>query len=143
LRRTFYSILLASVLVVGAAACGRKADPQPATLVRPKQITNLAATAAADGIRLEWSRPESYVNGRRMDDLGGFLVFRGVPGGGDAEEIGKIAVSDAERFQREKKFAFVDDKAEKGRSYFYRVVAFTTDGYYSEPSNQVSAEKPS
>jgi hypothetical protein len=139
LRKSPHSISLAIALAVAIAAlaCGRKADPQPAELVRPKRITNLTAKPVKEGVRLEWSRPETYVNGKRMDDLGGFLVFRGESGSAVADEVGTIEVSDRERFQRERKFTFIDGKVEKGKSYFYRVVSFTTDKYYSDPSNQV------
>jgi len=47
--------------------------------VRPKTIASLSGQAATDGVRLEWQRPAAYANGQRMDDIGGFLVFRGLP----------------------------------------------------------------
>lgn len=127
--------------LLALAACGRKADPQPAEIVRPKPIATLAAEIRDEGIHLQWTRPEEYVNGKRIDDLGGFLVFRGVPGV-PAEEIAKIPVSDRERFQREKKLEYLDRKVEKGRTYYYRVVSFTTDRYYSVPSNQAIVTMP-
>jgi hypothetical protein len=135
MRRTIVTICLAALMAL--PACGRKSDPQPAELVRPKRITNLVAKAGPDGVRLEWTRPEEYVNGKRMDDLGGFLVFRGVSGGGEAVELATIPVSDRERFQRETNFAWTDKDVDQASSYFYRVVSFTTDRYYSAPSNQV------
>ncbi|MGH7859158.1 MAG: hypothetical protein ACREQY_17665 [Candidatus Binatia bacterium] len=127
------------LLVFAALGCGRKADPQPADLVRPRTIRTLTGKAVAGGVRLVWSRPNEYVNGDRMDDLGGFLVFRGRPGE-TAEEIASIPVSDRERFQREKNFEYLDKEAAKGMSYYYRIISFTTDGYYSGPSNQVSLQ---
>ncbi|MGH7821059.1 MAG: hypothetical protein ACREQ9_14945 [Candidatus Binatia bacterium] len=137
MRASFGIVCLLLLAVTSIPACGRKADPQPADLVRPRTIRTLAANFAPEGVRLTWGRPNEYVNGKRMDDLGGFLVFRGRPGE-QAEELASVPVSDRERFQREKRFEYLDQGAAKGESYYYRVVSFTTDGYYSEPSNQVS-----
>jgi hypothetical protein len=128
-------LLLVAALLV--PACGRKADPQPPELVRPRTIVNLVGDASADGVRLRWTRPNEYVNGRRMDDLGGFLVFRGAPGM-IAQELADIPVADRERFQREKKFEYLDRRIGPGRTYYYRIVSYTTDHYYSDPSNQVT-----
>lgn len=126
--------ILAAVLL---AACGLKADPRGADQVRPKTISGLAAQSAADGVHLEWQRPASYLNGQRMDDLGGFLVFRGVPGQ-QAEQVGDVQVADRERFRPEKRFEYLDKQATKGATYYYRVISYTLDRYYSFPSNQVT-----
>ncbi len=126
--------LCAAILV---AACGLKADPRGADQIRPKTISNLTAQPAGDGVHLAWQRPSNYVNGQRMDDLGGFLVFRGAPGQ-EAAQIGDVLVSDRERFRPEKKFEYVDKQAAKGETFYYRVISYTTDKYYSFPSNQVT-----
>lgn len=127
-------LLLASLAL---GACGLKADPRPAELVRPETIVDLAGEITDEGIRLEWSRPDSTVDGKSLDDLGGFLVFRGRTGE-LAQEIGQVPVEDRERFRREKKFEYLDETVAAGESYYYRIVAHTTDEYYSEASNQVS-----
>lgn len=119
------------------AACGLKADPRGADQVRPKTITSLTSQVAADGVHLEWQRPATYLAGGRMDDLGGFLVFRGLPGQ-QAEKIGEIGVSDRERFRPERKFQYVDKNVTKGATYYYRVISYTLDKYFSFPSNQVT-----
>jgi hypothetical protein len=127
-----------AVLTLGLG-CGRKADPQPYALVQPEAIQGLQAEIRDGAVRLVWPRPEKYTGGRRMDDLGGFLVFRGRPGE-EARQIGEVAVTDRERFQREKRFEFLDRSVEPGGRYYYRIVSYTTDGYYSDPSNQVTVE---
>ena len=127
---TFASLLL-------FAACGLKADPRGVDQVRPKTITSLASQVAADGVHLEWQRPATYLNGGRMDDLGGFLVFRGLPGD-EAKEIANIPVADRERFRPEKTLSYVDKETGKSGTYYYRVISYTTDAYYSLPSNQVT-----
>jgi hypothetical protein len=118
-------------------ACGLKADPRGADQVRPKTITSLVGALAADGVHLAWQRPATYVNGQRMDDIGGFLVFRGLPAQ-QAEQIAEVAVADRDRFRPEKKFEYVDKQAAKGQTYYYRVITYTLDKYFSGPSNQVS-----
>lgn len=128
------------LLILGAvllAACGLKADPRGVDQVRPKTISSLAGQRATDGVRLEWRRPASYLNGQRMDDLGGFLVFRGMPGQ-QAEQIGEIQVADRDRFRPEKRFEYVDKQVTKGATYYYRVITYTLDQYFSFPSNQVT-----
>jgi hypothetical protein len=119
------------------AGCGLKADPRGVNQVRPKPITSLVSQPAADGVRLSWQRPASYMNGQRMDDLGGFLVFRGVPDQ-QAEQIADIPVTDRERFRPEKKFEYLDKSVAKGAHYYYRVISYTLDKYYSQPSNMVA-----
>jgi hypothetical protein len=49
-----------------------------------------------------------------------------------------VQVSDRERFRPEKKFEYVDKQAGKGETFYYRVISYTTDKYYSFPSNQVT-----
>jgi hypothetical protein len=138
LRRLNTLVLCAALC---AAACGLKADPRGADQVRPKTISNLSAQLATDGVHLAWQRPATYMNGQRMDDLGGFLVFRGQQGQ-KAKQIGDVPVTDRERFRPEKKFEYVDKGGAKGETVFYRVVSYTTDQYYSFPSNQVTVTFP-
>ena len=73
-------------------ACGLKADPRGVDQVRPKTITSLVGELGTDGVHLAWQRPATYVNGQRMDDIGGFLVFRGLPGQ-QAEQIAEVPVA--------------------------------------------------
>ena len=132
---------LALLAVVTIFGCGRKADPKPYVLVQPEATATLSGDIVKEGVRLRWMRPENTVGGDRMDDLGGFVVFRGRPGQ-ESEELAKVPVEDRARFQREKRFEYVDRGVGKGEAYYYRIVSHTTDGYYSEPSNQVSLEIP-
>lgn len=129
-------IVLLSLFALGAG-CGLKADPRGADQVRPRIITSLVSQPEADGVHLAWKRPATYVNGQRLDDLGGFLVFRGVPDQ-QAEQIAEIPVTDRERFRPEKKFEYVDKTVAKGGRYYYRVITYTLDKYYSQPSNMVA-----
>ena len=133
MRRLTTLVLFAAIF----ATCGLKSDPRGADQVRPKTISSLTGKLAADGVHLAWQRPATYVNGQRMDDLGGFLVFRGLPGQ-QAEQIGEVQVIDRDRFRPEKKFEYVDKQVSKGATVYYRVITYTTDKYYSLPSNEVT-----
>lgn len=72
-----------------------------------------------------------------MDDLGGFLVFRGKPDK-VAVQIADVPVIDRDRFRTEKTFQYVDQQVTSGATYYYRVITYTLDKYYSFPSNQVT-----
>lgn len=129
--------LALALLLPWLAACGLKADPRGPDQVRPRTISSLTGLLATDGVHLDWQRPASYLNGQRMDDLGGFLVFRGLPGQ-QAEQIADVPVADRERFRPEKRFQYLDKNVSKGSTYYYRVITYTLDKYYSFPSNQVT-----
>ena len=52
----------------------------------------------------------------------------------DFEEIARVPVTDRGRFQKAKRFDYLDTKLLPGATYHYRIVAYTTDDYYSAPS---------
>ena len=128
----------AGLLALAFFGCGRKAPPKPPQDVVPKTITDLSAASEAEGIRLSWSRPETYANGTRMNDLGGFWLERATPSEPSFSRLETLEVSDRERFRQLKRFQHLDRSAQPGITYMYRVVSFTTDRYVSEPSNVVS-----
>ena len=72
-----------------------------------------------------------------MRDLGSFTVMRSEANGA-FEPIAKIPVTDNERFQVQSVFRYLDTATTLGHEYGYRVTASTTDGYVSEPSNEVA-----
>jgi hypothetical protein len=138
LHRAVRSMPVLLVLAaVGSGGCGLKADPRGADQVRPRTISSLSGKPQQDGIHLEWQRPAAYASGQRMDDLGGFLVFRGLPGE-EAKQIADIPVTDRDRFRPEKTFGYVDKETGPSGTYYYRVISYTTDSYFSLPSNQVT-----
>ncbi len=117
--------------------CGVKSLPIPPELARPEKIQNLEASSSDTGIRLTWSRPETYAGGAKMRDLGSFTVSR-ASADGAFEKIGEITVDDQGRFQVQHTFTYADDATELGGKYRYQVISNTTDGYHSEPSNTVT-----
>lgn len=127
---------VARVLVVLAlvlAACARKTDVKPPQMVAPHMVTEVSLTTLPDGVAVRWSRPTKYVDGTTMEDLGGFVVERS-RNNEPFEERGRVLVTDRGRFQKAARFDYADTAVTDGTTYHYRIVAFTTDGYYSAPS---------
>ena len=125
-------VLLALALV--APACGRKTMPKPPQLVAPKPVQEISLATQKNGILVRWSRPTEYVDGSSMEDLGGFVVERNRYNS-KFEEIARVPVTDRGRFQKAKRFDYIDSQLLEGATYHYRIVAYTTDGYYSVPSD--------
>jgi hypothetical protein len=126
------SVTVAACVTAGPA-CGRKTDVRPPELVAPKSVSQLALTSTADGVQLRWTRPTQTVDGKAMEDLGGFIIERAVSAVG-FREIARVPVTDQGRYQKEKRFEYLDRDVVPGATFHYRVIAFTTDGYNSAPS---------
>jgi len=131
------------LVCAGILACGRKAPPRAPNDVLPKTIADLSATNTATGIELAWTRPRLYADGSDMPDLGGFVIERAALTAGRAafQRLTVLEVTDRDRFRQLKRFRFVDRDTTPGGAYSYRVVSFTVDRYFSEPSNVVSVER--
>jgi len=127
------SAAVALVLLTALPACGRKTDPRPPELVAPRTVTEVSLTTVADGIALRWSRPTQYVDGATMEDLAGFVVERS-RNNEPFSELARVPVTDRGRFQKAKRFEYFDRAVMPGGTYHYRIVAFTSDEYYSAPS---------
>jgi hypothetical protein len=139
----FTLALIAGALATAAfSGCGVKSQPIPPEAARPEKILGLAAFNAKEGIRLTWDRPESYAGGQKMKDLGSFAISR-TQEGQPVEKIGDIQVHDEGRFQVQRTFTFIDGATVMGKTYHYQVTSGTTDGYVSEPSNEVTIVRKS
>jgi hypothetical protein len=134
-------LTLALMIVALASAAfpgfGVKSQPIPPEAARPEKIAGLEAANAKEGVRLTWDRPENYAGGGKMKDLGSFSISR-TQEGKPAEKIGDIQVNDEGRFQVQNTFTFIDGSTIMGKTYHYQVTSSTTDGYVSEPSNDVA-----
>jgi len=128
-----------TIALAAIVACGRKTDVKPPEFVAPRMVTELALTTRADGVALSWTRPTEYADGTTMEDLAGFLIERSRHNE-PFRELARVPVTDRGRFQKEKRFEYVDTAVIEGAVYHYRVVAFTTDGYYSAPSGAATIE---
>ena len=133
---------LTLALMIGALAsaafpgCGVKSQPIPPEAARPEKINGLEAANEKEGVRLTWDRPEVYAGGGKIKDLGSFSISR-TQEGKPTEKIGDIQVTDQGRFQVQNTFTFIDGSTIMGKTYHYQVTSSTTDGYVSEPSNDV------
>ena len=123
------------------AACGKKTAVRPPTFVLPEPTGDLTLDIEKGSVVLHWGRPQEYVDGNEMDDLGGFDVLRATQ---DAQgktstftKVATIPVEDRDRFRKAKKFNYTETQLTVGTLYRYRVQAFTLDGYSSDPSNTV------
>jgi hypothetical protein len=138
---TFCFLLSISVSLFFLSACGRKTDVRPPELVAPEPVGDLTLEVTDTAIQLHWGRPQKYVDGSDMDDLGGFVVLRATQNGQGKEgafaQLATVPVEDRDRFRKAKKFSYTDEQLTAGTLYRYRVEAFTLDGYYSSPSNTV------
>lgn len=135
------AVLVFAAVAAAFPACGRKNAPVAPELVRPETPEDLAAVAIPEGVRLSWLRPTRYSGGGRMNDLAGFLVQRAIGTGAVSAayaEVGKVTLTDQNRFRKERRLEWVDTSARPGQTYFYRVIALTLDGYRSIPAGPVS-----
>jgi len=134
-------LLTSAVGMLVVPGCARKAAPRPPEDVLPRPLADLAASNLADGVQLSWGRPQLYVDGERMTDLGGFIVERATGEAPEYERIAVLEVTDRDRFRQIKRFKHLDRDVTLGVAYRYRVVSFTLDRYFSSPSNAVTIER--
>ncbi|MFZ5565251.1 MAG: hypothetical protein ACOZBW_14510 [Thermodesulfobacteriota bacterium] len=136
-RRTGNFLILALLLAVAGAGCGRKAMPVAPGVAVPARVADLAAEPAEDGIRLVWSLPADNAGG----PVDGFRVFRARrPLTGDPcpacppdfQPAGRVAADPPP----EGLFFRYSETAEKGYRYTYYVTGYA-DGVAGPPSNRV------
>jgi hypothetical protein len=138
-RRTVHALLL--VFLCFLPSCGRRTMPKAPELVRPATIENLAVAHVETGVELSWGRPNEYVDGARMSDLGSFTIER-AEGGGDFRPLETFEVTDRDRFRKIRRLRYIDQSTAPGQRYRYRVLSSTLDDYVSAPSNVVEIVLP-
>jgi len=130
---------VAFLLVV---SCGRKGPPRAPELAVPETIKDLKAEAGGGGIALTWSRPTRYLDGKSLDDLAGFVLFRKEITQACPEcpapyrERVTLPVEDQQKFLKKQKFRYVDGQLTPQVSYSYRIFSRLLDGSLSDPSNE-------
>jgi len=140
---------LVSVVVVGIGGCGKKGDPRAPELATPETIKDLRGRPDKGGISLTWTRPTRYVDGKALNDLAGFVIFRKelskscpdcpVP----YREQAAVNVEDQEKFMKKKQYGFVDKELKPQTTYRYRIFSKLMDNSLSDPSNEIEvAWKP-
>ncbi|MFQ5902075.1 MAG: hypothetical protein ACE5JO_00125 [Candidatus Binatia bacterium] len=135
----------AAILLV--SACGKKGNPRAPELAVPETIRDLKAQAERRGVVLTWSRPRRYVDGKKLRDLAGFVIFRkGIPKTSSCPECpvpyrerATVNVEDQQKFIKKRKFRFVDQELTPQTIYRYRVFSQLMDGSLSDPSNEAEA----
>lgn len=132
-RLAAIAALAVATCALPVAGCARKTDVKPPQLVAPHTVAEVSLTTLPDAVAVRWSRPTKYVDGTNMEDLGGFVVERS-RNNEQFAELARVPVTDRGRFQKVTRFEHVDHLMMRGTTYHYRIVAFTTDGYYSAPS---------
>jgi predicted small lipoprotein YifL len=136
-------ILLALLILVSAAACGKKGDLRAPELAAPQPINNLSARPAPDGVTLTWNRPTEYIDGKEIKDLASFVIFRKElsPSCVDCpvpyRQLRIVNVEDREKFVKQKQYRYDDLEVRAKAVYRYRVSAQLFDGSLSAPSNEV------
>jgi len=136
-------LVLALMVVMAAAACGKKGEPRAPELATPKTITNLAARSVPNSITLTWNRPTEYVDGKELKDLASFVIFRKevsqscpdcpVP----YRQLTTVNVEDRDKFAQKKQYRYDDQEVRPKAIYRYRISSQLLDGSLSAPSNEV------
>ena len=134
--KRLWIVTAAMMAIATTLGCGAKSRPIPPELTHPESIIDLSAKPDPKGIRLTWSRPTKYTRGMSLKDLAGFRLMRS-EGGESYGELAELPITDQERFQKVRRFAYIDTTAQMGHSYRYMMIAETSDGYQSDPSNVV------
>ncbi len=136
------AVVLFLIMIVGSASCGRKGPPRAPELAVPEIIKDLKAEAGGGGIAITWSRPTRYLDGKPLDDLAGFVVFRKEVTQACPQcpapyrERVNLPLEDQQKFLKKQKFRYVDRQLTPQVSYSYRVFSRLMDGSLSDPSNE-------
>ena len=143
------AILLLAAISIAVTGCGKKGDPRAPELATPETIKDLRGKPDRGGIALTWTRPTRYVDGKALNDLAGFVIFRKelsktcpdcpVP----YREQATVNVEDQEKFMKKKQYGFVDKELKPQTTYRYRIFSKLMDNSLSDPSNEIEvAWKP-
>ena len=136
MKRWWWILTAAVTAIALGSGCGAKSRPVAPELVHPDRVNDLSAKSDPKGIRLTWSRPMKYSGGKALKDLAGFRLLRS-EGDGSLTDLAELPITDQERFQKVRRFAYIDTTAQIGHSYRYTMIAETADGYQSDASNVV------
>jgi hypothetical protein len=138
-RAMSHATLIVTVSMALLTGCGMKGDPIAPELVQPLPVERLSATAAPEGVALRWRRPTHYSGGGRMRDLERFEIERArIDGAPETFALaGVLTLTDQQRFRQVRTLEWTDTMTAPGAEYWYRIIAVTSDGYRSPPSEPV------
>jgi hypothetical protein len=135
-------LVLGSILALSGIGCGAKGALRAPQGAVPEPITDLRAKAGTQGVVLTWGRPTRYVDGKELNDLASFVIFRKevvkdcpqCPS--PYRQLATVDVEDQQKFMKRKQFGYVDQEVKTGMVYRYRVFSKVADGSMSDPSNE-------
>lgn len=110
----------------GAGANGGSEDPSSDESAPPEAPGGLEAESEDGAVALSWETVGA-------DDLEGYYVYRGTTSLNEVsnrDPITESSISDV---------SYVDDAAENGTKYYYRVTAVDEDDNESDPSSEATA----
>lgn len=142
-RTPVFLLSIACCLIFLLPGCGKKGNPRAPGLAVPESIGDLKVEAEGRGIVLTWSRPARYVDGKKLRDLAGFVIFRKKLSGKCPEcpvpyrKRITVNIEDQQKFIKKKRFRFVDQELTPQTIYRYRVFSQLMDGSLSDPSNEI------
>lgn len=138
--------LCAAVLCLSAlGACGKVGPPRLPQLAVPLAPSPVEVRNVEKGIEVSFRRPQEYLDGVPLDDLGSFEISRSCEHAPEPIAVADIPVVDHGRFQKQSRLTIVDFDPQPGQVCTYRVIAVTQDDYRSEPADSapITREVPS
>ncbi len=144
--RYFIGMLLLCSIAMFLAACGKKTLPVPPQTVIPEPVSDLRTVLSDDKVILSWSYPTRMVNGKRLETIDHFKLYRAVvalkdycsgcplPFGKAIEVQGGIL----ERLGSDKTASYTETDLMPGFRYFYKVRSRAQGWLSSEDSNIAS-----
>jgi uncharacterized protein len=134
-----YSLFLIIVLVILAAACGKKMMPLPPDKVLPAPVRQFQLTQEGDSLVLSWLLPRVNLLGQPLTQVQGCRVYRAEVRGVSAEtpcpSTSFVLYADIDLAYplkgevRGEALMFQDRELVPDRRYSYRVAAYDQDGY--------------
>ena len=133
-------------ILLGTAACAKKAPPVSYERIVPKRIVDLVASSREGRVLLEWKTPKENTDKSSLTNLVSFQILRseGALVGDECKGCGekpkmiyemKVA---PESFAPGKKMSIFIEDQQPRRVYDYQVVSINRRGYPSAPSNPVT-----
>lgn len=138
-------VLAATVSLMGG--CGKKGALVPPEALVPAPIASLAAAQKGSALQVSWTAPGKQQGGGKLQDLGGFLLFRRnvLPPTEDCEEcpsaykqLIRVDLDLPQGVRRAGSLWIYDDyDLRKGQTYQYKMRSYTKEGAQSKDSNKV------